>query len=138
MQQRTADFHPRINTLNSLGYQLLRKHAGQSPRVVDEREVRRLLDALVPRMPHRTNVDRLAPYVESLSTIRLGLRSPHEVESERDDAPGLADIFVPYRPLANEDTVDFDEQIYRAIELLLQDGPVPPQRAGPVSSSAGG
>ncbi len=123
MQQRTADFHPRVSTLNSLGYQLLKKHAGRAPRVLDEWEVRQWIERFVPPTPHRANTDRLAPYIDALSVIRLGLRSPHEVESSRVDVPGLADMFTPYRrALADHGVVDFDEQIYRAIEILLQDG----------------
>jgi len=124
LQRRTADFHPRVSTLNSLGYQLLKKYLGAPPRVLHEREVRRLIEELVPRMPHRSNVDQLAPYVEGLSAIRLGLRNPWIVEQERIDVPGLAQAFAPYRrALADMGAVDFDEQIYRAIEVLLQDGP---------------
>jgi DNA helicase-2/ATP-dependent DNA helicase PcrA len=123
MQQRTADFLPRVSTLNSLGYQLLKRHAGRAPSVLKEREVRRVIDGLLPSVPHRPNVDPLAPYLEALSAVRLGLRSPDDVEAERADVPGLADIFVPYRrALADQGAVDFDEQIYRAIEVLLRDG----------------
>ena len=67
LQQRTADFRPRVSTLNSLGYQLLRRHAGRAPRVLEEREVRRVMEELVPSMPHRANVDRLAPYLDALT-----------------------------------------------------------------------
>ncbi len=123
MESRTTDFRPRVSTLNALGYRLLGEHEGRSPRVLDEREVRRLVDDLVPRGRPRANTDRLAPYLEGLTAIRLGLRDPEEVEAERDDVPGLAAVFGPYRQsLARAGAVDFDEQVYRAVEVLLADG----------------
>jgi DNA helicase II / ATP-dependent DNA helicase PcrA len=123
LEERTADFRPRVSTLNALGYRLLADHAGGAPRVLDERDVRRLVDDLVPRGRPRANTDRLAPYLEGLTAIRLGLRDPEAVEAERDDVPGLAQAFGPYRAgLAPRGAVDFDEQIYRAIEVLLADG----------------
>jgi DNA helicase-2/ATP-dependent DNA helicase PcrA len=118
MESRTTDFRPRVETLNALGFRLL----GQ-PRVLDEREVRDIVASLVPARPRRVNTDPIAPYLEGLSSIRLGLRDPEVVENERDDVPGLAAAFEPYRAaLARRGAVDFDEQVYGAIELLLRDG----------------
>mgnify|MGYP000489328842 CR=1 FL=1 len=55
--------------------------------------------------------------------MRLGLRDPDEVESERDDVPGLSQLFGPFRrALANAGVVDFDEQVYGAVAVLLADG----------------
>jgi DNA helicase-2/ATP-dependent DNA helicase PcrA len=77
----------------------------------------------VPRGRPRANTDRLAPYLDGLAEIRLGLRDPEAVEAERDDVPGLADAFVPFRDaLRQRSAVDFDDQIYRAVEVLLTDG----------------
>ena len=124
MQTRTADFRPHVRTLNSLGLWVLAEHRGSSPPVVDEREVRRMVEALVPgRRPRRANTDPIGPYVEGLASIRLGLRDPEEVESSRDDVPGLAELFPAFRrQLAERGVVDFDEQIYAAVESLLRDG----------------
>ena len=123
MEERTTDFRPRVSTLNALGHRLLGEYEGRNPRVLDEREVRRLVDDLVPRGRPRANTDRLAPYLEGLTAIRLGLRDPEEVEDERDDVPGLAQAFGPYRDtLAASGAVDFDEQVYRAVAVLLADG----------------
>ncbi len=123
LEERTTDFSPRVSTLNALGYRLLADFMGGAPRVLDERDVRRMIDDFVPRGRPRANTDRLAPYLEGLTAIRLGLRDPEEVEGERDDVPGLAEAFGPYRDaLASRGAVDFDEQIYRAIEVLLSDG----------------
>ena len=123
MEERTLDVRPRVQTLNALGYSLLAERQGRPPRVLEEREVRQLVDSLVPARPRRTNTDPLGPYLDALSLVRLGLRDPVEVEDERDDVPGLATAFVPYRErLAGMGAVDFDEQIYAAVELLLADG----------------
>jgi DNA helicase-2/ATP-dependent DNA helicase PcrA len=118
MEARCADFRPRVRTLNSLAYSLL-----GGGRVLEEREVRRIVDGLVPTKRHRANTDPIAPYIEALSEVRLGLRDPVEVEESRDDVPGLAAMFGPYRAaLQAAGGVDFDEQVYAAVERLLRDG----------------
>ena len=123
LEERCAAFRPRVVTLNALGYSLLREARGRVPKVLEERDVRRMLDELLPRRQRRANTDPLSPYLEALSRVRLGLRDPEEVEMERDDAPGLAAAFGPYRSrLAGAGAVDFDEQVYGAIEVLLGDG----------------
>ena len=124
METRTTDVRPRVRTLNSLGYRLLADARGSPPRVLDEREVRRLIERFVPiRRQRRANTDPVGPYVEALGQVRLGLRDPEEIEEWRDDVPGLAAAFEPYRAaLAEADAVDFDEQIYGAVEVLASDG----------------
>lgn len=125
LERRTSAFRPRVRTLNSLGLWVVAQHQGRSPAVVEERDCRRLVDALLPgRRRQRANTDPIGPYLEALGTIRLGLRDPAEVEAERDDVEGLAELFGPYRQrLAAQGAVDFDEQIYAAVEALLADGP---------------
>jgi DNA helicase-2/ATP-dependent DNA helicase PcrA len=123
MVARTAGVGARILTLNALGYELVASGLGRRPDVLDVRDVRRLLEPLVPRGARRLNTDPLAPYVEALSAVRLGLRDPIDVEDERGDVPGLADAFPAYRAeLRRRGVVDFDEQVLLAIELLLGDG----------------
>jgi DNA helicase-2/ATP-dependent DNA helicase PcrA len=118
LEQRTEAFRPRVSTLNALGHRLL-----GGPRVLEEREVRRIVEDLAPARQRRANTDPLAPYLEGLTAIRLGLRDPEEVEASRDDVPGLAGLFGPYREaLRRARAVDFDEQVYAAVELLLRDG----------------
>jgi len=122
MAARTEGLGARIQTLNALGYELVGRHAGRRPPLLDEREVRRRLEPLLPKLQHRLNTDPMAPYLEGLSVVRLGLRDPGEVELEAD-APGLADAVAPYRAgLRRDGVLDFDEQIVHAIELLLSDG----------------
>ena len=124
LEERTAGLGARVQTLNSLGLSVLRDARGRSPRVLSEREVRRELEALVPlgRGKRRANTDPYAPYLEGLTAIRLGLRDPAEVEASHDDVPGLADAFPRYRAALREaGVVDFDEQVYGAVEALLDD-----------------
>ena len=74
----------------------------------------------------QANTDTVAPYLEALSAIRLGLTAPSVVEEAIPDAAGIAEGFAPYRAaLADLGAVDFDEQIYRAIEILLTDADGP-------------
>jgi superfamily I DNA/RNA helicase len=122
MAARTEGLGARIQTLNALGYELVGRRYGRRPNLVDEREVRRRLEPLLPKLQHRLNTDPMAPYLEGLSVIRLGLRDPDEVELEAD-APGLAGAVEPYRAgLRRDGVLDFDEQIVHAVELLLSDG----------------
>ncbi len=123
LEARCADFRPRVQTLNALGFRLLAEARGRAPSLLEERDVRRLVEELVPRQRRRVNTDPIGPYLEALSLARLGLRDPAEVEDERDDVPGLAEAFGPYRRrLAEMGAVDFDDQVYAAVETLLSDG----------------
>lgn len=112
-----------VRTLHALGLELLRSEASfggrRPPRVLDEREVRDRLEPLVP-VRRRANTDILAPYLDGLAELRLGLRAPERVEAERDDAPGFAEVAARYRAgLTEAGEVDFDELIFGAIEVLL-------------------
>lgn len=122
LEARTAGLSARTRTLNSLGLQLVAWDRGRPPALVDEREARRLVERLAPIRRHRANTDPVGPYLEALSEVRLGLADPEDVEAGRDDVGGLAEMFDPYRAeLAAAGAVDFDEQIYGAIEALLRD-----------------
>jgi DNA helicase II / ATP-dependent DNA helicase PcrA len=122
---RTAAFAPHVRTLNSLGLWVLREHRGRQPPVIDEREVRKLVDSLLPgHRRRRANVDPIGPYLEGLAAVRLGLRDPEKVEDSRDDVDGLGELFPRFRDaMRDRGVVDFDEQIYAAIETILADGP---------------
>jgi DNA helicase II / ATP-dependent DNA helicase PcrA len=123
MVARTTGVGGRILTLNALGYEIVAAALRRRPEVLEVRDVRRLLEPLVPRGARRLNTDPLAPYVEALSAVRLGLRDPIEVEDERGDVPGLAEAFPAYRAeLRRRGVIDFDEQVLLAVELLLADG----------------
>ncbi len=119
MRERTQDVGASIRTLHSLALWVCNQHERRE--VITERDVRRLLDRLVTtaRIP---NHDPYQPYLEALAEVRLGLTPPEEVEAARGDIDGFAEVFDRYRrELADRRLLDFDEQIYRAIELLLTD-----------------
>ncbi len=123
MAQRLSGLSPRVQTLNAWGYSLLARARRQRLNVIDERGVRELLERLLPAKQRRLNTDPYAPYIDGLSLIRLGLRDPEEVEASLDDVDGLAALFDPYRAeLARRGVIDFDEQIYGALEHVLLDG----------------
>ncbi len=123
LQARTSGLGARVATLNAWGYELVARARGGRPPVLSERDVRHILERLVPRQRRRVNTDPLGRYIEGLSLVRLGLRDPAVVEDEMGDVPGLAASFDPYRAeLAARGALDFDEQVYGAIEALLRDG----------------
>ncbi|MDQ2651216.1 MAG: ATP-dependent DNA helicase UvrD2 [Actinomycetota bacterium] len=123
MSGRLAGLGARVQTLNAWGYGLLARARGRRPDLLDEREVRSIIERLVPKQQRRVNTDPIAPYLDGLSLIRLGLRRPQEVEDELEDVPGLAAAYGHYREeLRSRGVIDFDEQVFGAVEALLQDG----------------
>jgi DNA helicase-2/ATP-dependent DNA helicase PcrA len=126
LRQRCADVLPTgattIRTLNSLGLWICNRLGSDRPwTVVDEPRVRSLVQEVFD-VPRQSNTDTVAPYLTALSAVRLGLRDPAEVEGAIPDAAGLAAGFDRYRQLLGDGhLLDFDEQIYRAIEVLLTD-----------------
>ncbi len=124
LEARLFRLQPRTRTLNSLGYRIVASHREGRPPLLEEMEVRRVIGDVfpIPRQ-RRANTDPVGPYLDALTLTRLGLRGPAEVEASRDDVPGFADGFEGYRrTLAARGAVDFDEQIYGALEALLRDG----------------
>jgi DNA helicase-2/ATP-dependent DNA helicase PcrA len=123
MTARLPGLGARIQTLNAWGYELVARWLGRRPTVLDESAVRSIVERLVPRQRRRVNTDPIAPYLEGLSLIRLGLRDPLDVEACIDDVTGLAAAYEPYRAVLRErGVIDFDEQVYLALEALLSDG----------------
>ena len=123
MQARLSDMpdaaRRRVRTLHSLGNDVLRRAGGNST-IIDEWETRRRIEALVPVKP-RANTDLYAPYLEALGEVRLGLVDPNVVEAQRDDVAGFGAMFDEYRAKLHADrAIDYDEQIYGAIEVLLR------------------
>ncbi|MFP4235278.1 MAG: UvrD-helicase domain-containing protein [Nitriliruptoraceae bacterium] len=117
LRERTVDLDASIRTLHSLALRICT--LAERRRVIDEREVRRILDRLV-RTARIPNQDPYQPYLDGLSEVRLALRDPAEVEATRGDVDGFPEVFDRYRQvLTDEGLLDFDEQIYRALELLL-------------------
>ena len=114
-----ADRAPQIQTLNSVGLWICNEFGGQGRlRVLEEPQVRDLIQR-VYEVRRQSNTDTVLPYIDALSAVRLGLASPTTVEDGIPDARGLEAGFDKYRAALEEaGTVDFDEQIYRAIEIL--------------------
>ena len=120
MRERLGRRDLHIRTIHSLGWAIVREALPEA-RLLNEGEVRGRLRGLVPSR-RVLNKDVIGPYVEALSDARLGLRDPAEVEEDRDDISGFAEVFRRYRyRLERHGLVDYDEQIYRAVELLLRD-----------------
>ena len=113
---------PHIRTLNSVGLWICNEFGGQGRLdVYEEPQVRDLVQ-LVFEVRRQANTDTVLPYIDALSAVRLGLTRPATVEDEVPDARGLAAGFDVYRKaLAEAGALDFDEQIYRSIEILLSD-----------------
>jgi DNA helicase-2/ATP-dependent DNA helicase PcrA len=112
---------PAIRTLNSVGLWICNGAGASRLDVWDEPRARTAVQQ-VYEVRRQANTDTVAPFLEGLSAIRLGLLSPSEAEDRFPDAAGLAEGFDRYRSLlADHHAVDFDEQIYRAIEILLTD-----------------
>ena len=113
---------PHIRTLNSAGLWICSEFgSGGRPAVLEEPAVRELIQSVF-EVRRQANTDTVAPYLAALSAVRLGLRSPAEVEESMPDATGVAEGFDRYRALlADRGAVDFDDQIYRALEILLAD-----------------
>ena len=128
MRERTTD-HPdlQIQTLNALALSVLNGTNGFTNRgvrlqTITERDVRGIISTYV-KFPRKTNTDPAASWIDALTEVRLGLRSPSQVEGDyQGDLDGFADFFNLFRQhLADRGQVDFDEQIYLAIEVLLRD-----------------
>lgn len=127
MLERTTDLGANIRTLNSLGLAIVNgtggfavPHGSTRRRVIDEREVRRLLDDLI-ELRRAPNTDPYMPYLDGLRAIRLGLMRPEHVESAVD-APGLAELFPRLiEVMAANAVIDFDGQLYEAVRVLLAD-----------------
>ncbi len=130
MQERTSDLPGlEVRTLNSLALAICNgtgpfasPHAHRRVEVVDERGVRDLLDGMVTRR-RRAMSDQIAPWIEALGASRLGLGDPAEVERDfHPDVPDFSEIAPRYVDLLDDKgLVDFDQQIIRAIEILLRD-----------------
>ncbi len=128
MTERTPDLPGlQVRTLNSLALAIVNGTPPFAPqdrrwRTIDEPDVRRIIGGLVS-FPRRRNSDPVAPWIEALSLIRLGLVDPDEAEARYDgDVDGLAAVWPAYREvLERQGAVDFDDQIHRALLVLLTD-----------------
>jgi DNA helicase-2/ATP-dependent DNA helicase PcrA len=128
ISERTRDLPGlQVRTLNSIALAIVNGTPPFATRVervstIDEPAVRRLLQRFVST-PRRRNTDPMAPWIEALSLVRLGLVDPTDAELRYGgDVDGLAAVFPQYQAaLARERAVDFDGQIDRALSILLAD-----------------
>ncbi len=128
MVDRTRDLPGlQVRTLNAIALAIVNgtppfAPQPQSWRTIDEPDVRRIIGDLVD-FPRRRNSDPIGPWIEALTVIRLGLVDPDEAEGRYDgDVDGLAATWPAYRKmLERRGAVDFDDQIYRALLVLLRD-----------------
>jgi DNA helicase-2/ATP-dependent DNA helicase PcrA len=128
ISDRTRDLPGlQVRTLNSIALAVVNGTPPFAPRTervstIDEPAVRRLLQRFVST-PRRRNTDPMAPWIEALSLVRLGLVDPTEAELRYGgDVDGLAMIFPQYQAALTRDrSVDFDGQIDRALSILLTD-----------------
>jgi DNA helicase II / ATP-dependent DNA helicase PcrA len=117
-----VDRPPHIQTLNSLGLWICTEFGSQGRlRTLEEPQVRDLIQQVF-EVRRQANADTVQPYLDALSAVRLSLVPPTAVEARIPDARGLSAGFDAYRAVLGETgAIDFDEQIYRAIEILLSD-----------------
>ncbi len=128
MLERTPDLPGlHVRTLNAIALAIVNGSAPFAPqpkqwRTINEVDVRRMIGDLVS-FPKRRNSDPVAPWIEALSLVRLGLVSPEDAEARYDgDVEGFAAFWPAYRKaLERRGAVDFDDQVYRALIVLLSD-----------------
>jgi DNA helicase-2/ATP-dependent DNA helicase PcrA len=113
---------PHVRTINSLAYWVCTTLGGSGAlRVLDESAVRDLVGEVF-EVKRQANTDTTAPFLAALALVRLGLVTPEAAEEAYPDASGLAEGFATFRGLLTErGQVDFDEQIYRSLEILVTD-----------------
>ncbi|WP_166657575.1 ATP-dependent DNA helicase UvrD2 [Ilumatobacter fluminis] len=128
MAERLADVDGvQVRTLNSIALAIVNGTPPFAPTAgrrttIDEPEVRRVIQRFV-QTPRRRNVDPIAPWIEALSLVRLGLVPPEQAEMRYGgDVDGLAQMYPRFRAeLDRGGVVDFDGQIDLAIATLLAD-----------------
>ncbi len=116
-----------VRTLNAIALAIVNGSAPFAARATSmttivESDVRRIIGKLVD-FPRKRNSDPVALWIEALSLARLGLRDPRDVEAFYDgDVDGFAAMLPRYRDeLSRTRSLDFDEQIVAAIEIMLTD-----------------
>jgi DNA helicase-2/ATP-dependent DNA helicase PcrA len=116
-----------VRTLNSLALAIVNgsppfERRSRTWTTIDEPDVRRILGELVS-FPRRRNSDPAAPWIEALGLVRLGLLEPSDVEARYDgEVEGFAAVWPAYRDrLERLGAVDFDDQVHRALQVLLTD-----------------
>ena len=108
LDQLTADFNRLDNKVRFVTEVI------QGKLVVNNRRKKELLEELVS-FPRRANTDPAASWIDALSGVRLGLRSPAAVEAEfKGDVEGFAAIF--------DRTHSYGPALYAAAALMMAGG----------------
>ena len=121
------------------GHRPLRRppHGRPTPSVIEERQVRDILDRLV-KVRRQAMADPFATWIEALTSTRLGLRSPEVIEKEfAPEVKDFASVLARFRDeLRRRAAVDFDDQILGAIEILCTDPDAPTGRPSSLRRAA--
>ena len=127
MQYRLGDMTGvQIKTFHALAYQIIGDYRddGTRPKVLNEIEVRGILEEIIPPTKRIANVDQLEPWVDAISYCRETLISPDaipEIFPELADR-NFGDVLTRYREiLKNRDVVDYSEMVTLACEFLSSD-----------------
>ena len=132
MQSRLGDVPGlEVRTLHALARRIVvEARGGNSPDVLDERQVRRLLADIVPTGPRRANTDPLESWVDAVVWARDTLADPAAVlaafpdlaTSTGGDASMIARVITDYRGrLTAAGAVDFSEMVLGAIGAMASD-----------------
>ena len=129
MRERTTDLPGlQVRTLNAIALAIVNgtpPFAPQPKSLAHHRRARRAAasSAISCRSPAAATAIPSRRGSRRSAVIRLGLVDPAEVEGRYDgDVDGLAEMWPSYRAaLERRSSVDFDDQIYRALLVLLRD-----------------
>lgn len=116
----------RIKTFHGLAYQLISAYRDNvsKPKVLNEINVRAILERIVPAGARRANTDRLEPWVDAVAYCRDALLDPNEIPGMFPELRGgdFQDVFEKYlEVLQSKNLVDFPQMITLASKFLSED-----------------
>ena len=133
--KRAADFRKSIKgvtvaTVHSLGFNILREFTEQSFNINTDDERRKTASIVLGdsglKLPPLRGVDHAGTFLNELARIKAGLYNPAEeeieftVKNKETELFKVGDLFDRYQALNSDKLcLDFDDQIYQAISLLL-------------------
>ena len=113
---------PHIRTLNSVGFGSATSSAVRDGWACSRSPASATWSQRVFDVRRQANTDTVLPYVDALSAVRLGLPLRQTSRTRSPMPRDWPTRFDTYREaMAEAGAADFDEQIYRAIEILLRD-----------------
>ena len=119
-----------VSTVHSLGFNFLREFTGQSFDMNTDKERRSLALSVLRdgglNLPPLRGVDHAGTFLNELARIKAGLYNPADEEIELSTGPKqtslftVGDLFNRYQAAnLNKSRLDFDDQIYQALHLLM-------------------